>query len=80
MRKERTAFLINFFLPGGGFVYLGRYRLAFLNFALLFIVGPLAKYAMGDLWDLLGLFYVIAVMTASGVWAQHVARDIDELK
>jgi len=80
LKKERTAFLINFFLPGGGFVYIGRYRLAFLNFALLFVVGPLVKYAMGDLYDLLGVFYVIAVMTASGVWAQHVARDMSVLK
>jgi len=80
LRKERTAFLINFFLPGGGFVYLGRFGLALLNFALLFIVGPLVKYALGDLYDLLGVFYVIAVMTASGVWAQHVAREMNALK
>ncbi len=48
MKKPFVAFLLSFLLPGAGLVYIGRWKSALINFAVVLLVGVLAAFVLRD--------------------------------
>ncbi len=74
MKKPWLAFLLNFFVPGAGLLYLHRWKLALANFvaAQLVLLG-LCAWQPGPDWTERSHFLLLMVMAASGGWAHAVA-------
>lgn len=77
--KSKGAFWLNAFLPGAGFLYLGRWKLAALNLAGALAFGFVVALLTGG--RDLGMFSstpAILVGLASGFWAEAVAQQMHE--
>ena len=77
--KSKGAFWLNAFLPGAGFLYLRRWKLAALNLAGALAVGLVITLLTGG--RDLGIFSstpAFMVGLASGFWAETVAQQMQE--
>jgi hypothetical protein len=63
IKKPFVAFVLNFFIAGAGFVYLGRWKSALLNFAVVCVVGIFFLLSSPDSFS--GVSIVIAVIDGS---------------
>lgn len=77
--KKKGAFYLNVFLPGAGFLYLRRWKLAALNLAGAVLAGIVLGLILGE--RDLGMFRMTPALTVgllSGFWAESVAEQMQE--
>ena len=78
MKSKNVAFFLNFFLPGAGFGYLKRWKLAAINFGIAIGIGAVLGVVMPEsFWDGIGSYLAIAIGGGSGGWAMHVAEEMN---
>ena len=77
--KKKGAFYLNVFLPGAGFLYLRRWKLAALNLAGALAAGVVIGLLTGgrDLGSF-SLMPALMIGLASGFWAESVAEQMQE--
>lgn len=77
--KSKGAFWLNAFLPGAGFLYLRRWKLAALNLAGALAAGVVIGLLTGG--RDLGIFSstpALMIGISSGFWAETVAKQMQE--
>ena len=77
--RKKGAFYLNVFLPGAGFLYLRRWKLAALNLAAALAAGVVIGLLTGG--RDLGPFNLAPALTIgllSGYWAESVAEQMQE--
>ena len=79
MKKPFVAFFLSFFLPGAGLVYIGRWKWALINLAVVVLVGVLAELILTE-EAFGGYMRYIAFCCAggSGGLAQHLAVQMNQ--
>ena len=79
MKSKNVAFALNFLLPGAGFAYLRRWRLAAINFGVALAIGFVLGLVMPDsFWDGIGRYLAFGIGGGSGAWAMQVTEQMNE--
>jgi hypothetical protein len=78
-KNLNAALFLSILLPGAGFAYLGRWKLAALNLALALGVGLLLTLLLpAGLLGRIGTWLPFAIGMASGTWAQWEGHKMNE--
>ncbi|MEM6286332.1 MAG: hypothetical protein AAF845_04165 [Bacteroidota bacterium] len=79
MKSKNVAFGLNFLLPGAGFAYLKRWKLAALNLGVALAIGLVFGLIMPEsFWDGFGRYLGMGIGGGSGAWAMQVAEQMNE--
>jgi membrane protein implicated in regulation of membrane protease activity len=74
MKKPWLAFLLSFLLVGAGLAYLGKWKLAVINFLAAVAIGVVLAYFSPSSVSTAGL----AIAAASGALAMSVAKTMNQ--
>jgi hypothetical protein len=78
MKKPIVAFLLSFLLPGAGLAYLGKWKWAVINLAVVLLVGILAAFLLPeDIFDRYIRYVAIGCSGGSGGLAQQLAVQMN---
>ena len=78
MKNKTLAFGLNFLLPGAGFVYLGRWTMAVLNFGAVLLIGIVLAFVMPEsFWDGIGRYLGFGLGGGSGALAMQTAEQMN---
>lgn len=79
MKKPFVAFLLSFFLPGAGLAYLGKWKWAFVNFAVVLLIGIAAVVFLSEEGFERYIRYIsIGCSGGSGGLAQALAKQMNQ--
>jgi hypothetical protein len=78
MKKPSIAFLLSFLLPGAGLAYLGKWKWAITNLAVVLLVGGLAAFLLPeDIFDRYIRYVAFGCAGGSGALAQQLAAHMN---
>jgi TM2 domain-containing membrane protein YozV len=78
VKRTSVAFLLNFLLPGAGLAYLGKWRWAIINLAVVLLVGILAAFLLPeDIFDSYIRYVALGCAGGSGALAQQLAAQMN---
>jgi len=78
MKKPFVAFLLSFLLPGAGLAYLGKWKSAITNLAVVLLVGGLAAFFLpDDIFDRYIRYVAFGCSGGSGGLAQQLAAQMN---
>jgi hypothetical protein len=78
MKRTSVAFLLNFLLPGAGLAYLGKWKWAIINLAIVLLVGILATFLLPeDIFDRYIRYVAFGCAGGSGGLAQQLATQMN---
>jgi hypothetical protein len=78
MKKPSVAFLLNFLLPGAGLAYLGKWKWAIINLAVVLLIGILAAFLLSeDIFDRYIRYVAFGCAGGSGGLAQQLAAQMN---
>ena len=79
VKSKNVAFGLNFLLPGAGFAYLGRWKLAAINLGVALGIGLVLAFVLPESFlDSVGRYLGLGFGGGSGVWAMQVAEQMNE--
>jgi|GEM_PF-2944874 len=79
MKSQNVAFGLNFILPGAGFLYLRRWKLAPLNLGIALALAVVLSFLIPEaILNEYGRYVALGVSGASGAWAMHTAEGMNK--
>ena len=78
-KSKNAAFFLSFLLPGAGFLYLRKWKLAALNFFGAVALGVVLSFVLPEAFqENYGRYIAMAIGGGSGGWAMGVAEQMNE--
>jgi hypothetical protein len=81
MKSPLVAFTLSFFLPGAGLAYLGKWKWAIVNLAVVLLIGVAAAFILSDAtFDQYIRYIAIGCAGGSGGLAQAMATKMEQAR
>ena len=81
MKSPLLAFTLNFFLPGAGLWYLGKWVWGFVNLVVVLVIGVVAAFALSEeLFEQYVRYLTIGCAGGSGGLAMALAQQMNRVE
>lgn len=79
MKKPIVAFTLSFLLPGAGLAYIGKWKWAWINFAVVLLIGVAAAFTLPEVTiQQYGHYIAIGCAGGSGGLAQALTTQMNQ--